>query len=77
MQATWHHCSQEGAEREKRAITTAEGDRLAAENLAAAAATMLASSGAMQLRTLPTIDSLGPTASNSVVLALCRSRSWN
>ena len=43
---------QAGAEREKRAtITKAEGDRLAAENLAAAAATMLKSPGAMQLRT--------------------------
>jgi regulator of protease activity HflC (stomatin/prohibitin superfamily) len=62
---------QAGAEREKRAtITKAEGDRLAAENLAAAAATMLASPGAMQLRTLQTIDGLGPTASNTVILAL-------
>jgi regulator of protease activity HflC (stomatin/prohibitin superfamily) len=62
---------QAGAEREKRAtITKAEGDRLAAENLAAAAATMLVSPGAMQLRTLQTIDGLGPTASNTVVLAI-------
>jgi regulator of protease activity HflC (stomatin/prohibitin superfamily) len=62
---------QAGAEREKRAtITKAEGDRLAAENLAAAAATMLASPGAMQLRTLQTVDGLGPTASNTVVLAV-------
>ena len=62
---------QAAAEREKRAtITKAEGDRLAAENLAAAAATMRASPGAMQLRTLQTIDGLGPTASNTVVLAV-------
>jgi hypothetical protein len=62
---------QAGAEREKRAtITKAEGDRLAAENLAAAAATMLGSPGAMQLRTLQTLDGLGPTASNTVVLAV-------
>jgi regulator of protease activity HflC (stomatin/prohibitin superfamily) len=62
---------QAGAEREKRAtITKAEGDRLAAENLAAAAATMLTSPGAMQLRTLQTIDGLGPTASNTVLLAV-------
>jgi regulator of protease activity HflC (stomatin/prohibitin superfamily) len=62
---------QAGAEREKRAtITKAEGDRLAAENLAAAAATMLVSPGAMQLRTLQTIDGLGPTPSNTVVLAV-------
>ncbi len=62
---------QAAAEREKRAtITKAEGDRLAAENLAAAAATMTASPGAMQLRTLQTIDGLGPSASNTVVLAV-------
>ncbi len=62
---------QAAAEREKRAtITKAEGDRLAEENLAAAAATMHASPGAMQLRTLQTIDGLGPTASNTVVLAV-------
>ena len=62
---------QAAAEREKRAtITKAEGDKLAADNLAAAAATMSASPGAMQLRTLQTIDGLGPTASNTVVLAI-------
>jgi regulator of protease activity HflC (stomatin/prohibitin superfamily) len=62
---------QAAAEREKRAtITKAEGDRLAAENLAAAAATMAGSPGAMQLRTLQTIDGLGPQASNTVVLAV-------
>lgn len=62
---------QAAAEREKRAtITKAEGDRLAAENLAAAATTMSTSPGAMQLRTLQTIDGLGPSASNTVVLAV-------
>jgi regulator of protease activity HflC (stomatin/prohibitin superfamily) len=62
---------QAAAEREKRAnITKSEGDRLAAENLAAAAHTMAASPGAMQLRSLQTIDGLGPTASNTVVLAI-------
>ena len=62
---------QAAAEREKRAtITKAVGDRLAAENLAAAAATMTASPGAMQLRTLQTIDGLGPQASNTVLLAV-------
>ncbi len=62
---------QASAEREKRAtITKAEGDREAAANLAAAAKTMAASPGAMQLRTLQTIDGLGPTASNTVVLAV-------
>jgi hypothetical protein len=31
---------------------------------------MLASPGAMQLRTLQTLDGLGPTASNTVVIAI-------
>lgn len=62
---------QASAEREKRAtITKAEGDREAAVNLAAAAKTMAESPGAMQLRTLQTIDGLGPTSSNTVVLAV-------
>jgi regulator of protease activity HflC (stomatin/prohibitin superfamily) len=62
---------QASAEREKRAtITKAEGDRDAAFNLAAAARTMAESPGAMQLRTLQTVDGLGPTASNTVVLAV-------
>jgi regulator of protease activity HflC (stomatin/prohibitin superfamily) len=62
---------QASAEREKRAtITKAEGDKLAAVNLSDAARTMTASPGAMQLRTLQTIDGLGPTASNTVVLAV-------
>ncbi|HEY5037949.1 MAG TPA: SPFH domain-containing protein, partial [bacterium] len=62
---------QASAEREKRAtITKAEGDKEAAVNLAAAATTMATSPGAMQLRTLQTIDGLGPTASNTVVIAL-------
>jgi regulator of protease activity HflC (stomatin/prohibitin superfamily) len=62
---------QASAEREKRAnITKAEGDRDAASNLASAAETMAKSPGAMQLRTLQTIDGLGPTASNTVVIAV-------
>jgi len=62
---------QASAEREKRAtITKAEGDKLAAVNLAAAADTMIKSPGAMQLRTLQTIDGLGPSSSNTVVLAI-------
>lgn len=62
---------QASAEREKRAtITKAEGDREAAVNLSLAAKTMAESPGAMQLRTLQTIDGLGPTASNTVVLAI-------
>ena len=62
---------QASAEREKRAnITKAEGDKLAAFNLSEAARTMALSPGAMQLRTLQTIDGLGPTPSNTVVLAV-------
>ncbi len=66
---------QASSEREKRAtIIKADGDRQAAAALSEAAATMAASPGAMQLRTLQTIDGLGPSASNTVVLS-CRSRS--
>ncbi len=62
---------QASAEREKRAtITKAEGDKEASVNLAAAARTMAESPGAMQLRTLQTIDGLGPTSSNTVVIAV-------
>ena len=62
---------QASAEREKRAtITKAEGDKMAAFNLAEAAKTMAQSPGAMQLRTLQTIDGLGPSPSNTVVLAV-------
>ncbi|MBI1936032.1 slipin family protein [Candidatus Woesearchaeota archaeon] len=62
---------QAAAEREKRAVVIkSEGDRDAAKNLAAAAGVMAKSHGAMQLRTLQTLDGLGPTASNTVVMAL-------
>jgi len=62
---------QAAAEREKRAvIIKSEGDRDAAKNLASAADTMGKAKGAMQLRTLQTLDGLGPTASNTVVIAL-------
>lgn len=62
---------QAAAEREKRAnITKSEGDRMAAENLAAAASTMATSPGALQLRTLQTLDTLGGSAANTVVMAI-------
>jgi regulator of protease activity HflC (stomatin/prohibitin superfamily) len=62
---------QASSEREKRAtIIKADGDRLAADALSQAAATMAASPGAMQLRVLQSLDGLGPSASNTVVLAL-------
>ncbi|WP_448380148.1 slipin family protein [Gloeomargarita sp.] len=60
---------QASAEREKRAtITKAEGDRLAAMNLAEAAKLMQANPIALQLRTLQTIDGLATSPSNTVVL---------
>jgi regulator of protease activity HflC (stomatin/prohibitin superfamily) len=60
---------QASAEREKRAtITKAEGDKIAATNLAAAAAIMEQTPGAMRLRTLQTIDSLGAGPANTVVM---------
>jgi len=60
---------QASAEREKRAtITKAEGDKLAAVNLAEAARIMQQSPGAMQLRTLQTVDGLGPSPSNTVII---------
>lgn len=60
---------QASAEREKRAtITKAEGDKIAATNLAAAASIMEKTPGAMKLRTLQTIDSLGAGPANTVVM---------
>jgi regulator of protease activity HflC (stomatin/prohibitin superfamily) len=60
---------QASAEREKRAtITKAEGDRLAAESLAQAAAIMAANPIALELRTLQSLDGLGASPSNTVIL---------
>lgn len=60
---------QASAEREKRAtITKAEGDKIAATNLAAAATIMEKTPGAMKLRTLQTVDGLGASPSNTVVM---------
>ncbi|MGF1567515.1 MAG: SPFH domain-containing protein [Nodosilinea sp.] len=60
---------QASAEREKRAtITKADGDRLAAESLAQAAAIMERNPIALELRTLQSIDGLGASPSNTVVL---------
>ena len=62
---------QASSEREKRAtIIKADGDRQAAAALSEAATTMAKSPGAMQLRVLQTLDGLGPSASNTVVLAV-------
>ena len=60
---------QASAEREKRAtITKAEGDKLAAANLAEAATIMSKSPITLQLRTLQTLDSLGASPSNTVIV---------
>jgi regulator of protease activity HflC (stomatin/prohibitin superfamily) len=60
---------QASAEREKRAtITKAEGDRLAAESLTQAAEIMQRSPTALELRTLQSIDGLGASPSNTVIL---------
>ena len=60
---------QASAEREKRAtITKAEGDKIAATNLAAAAEIMAKTPGAMKLRTLQSVDGLGAGPANTVVL---------
>lgn len=60
---------QASAEREKRAtIIKAEGDKLASVNLAEAAKIMKENEGAMMLRTLQSIDGLGASPSNTVIL---------
>lgn len=62
---------QAGAEREKRAaVIKAEGDKIAASNLAEAAKIMAKNPGSLQLRTLQTIDGLGPSESNTVIIGL-------
>jgi regulator of protease activity HflC (stomatin/prohibitin superfamily) len=60
---------QASAEREKRAtITKAEGDKLAAQNLTDAAVLMSQNPMSLELRTLQTIDGLGASPSNTVIL---------
>ena len=60
---------QASAEREKRAtITKADGDRLAAVSLAEAASIMENNPIALELRTLQSIDGLGASPSNTVIL---------
>jgi regulator of protease activity HflC (stomatin/prohibitin superfamily) len=60
---------QASAEREKRAtITKAEGDKLAAVNLTEAAILMEKHPVALELRTLQSIDGLGSSPSNTVIL---------
>ncbi len=59
------------AERERRAVRIqAEGEREAAENMAAAANLLNKSEGALHLRTLQTLSGLSGDQSNTVVFAL-------
>lgn len=59
------------AEREKRAvIIKAEGEVMAATNMAKAAATLAGSNGALHLRTLQTLNDLSSDQSNTVIFAV-------
>jgi len=59
------------AERERRAvIIKAEGEVIAAENLAKAAHTLSGADGALHLRTLQSINDLSSDQSNTVILAM-------
>jgi len=59
------------AEREKRAvIIKAEGEVIAAENMAKAATIMSQSDGALHLRTLQSVNDLSSDQSNTVIFAL-------
>ncbi len=59
------------AERERRSvIIQAEGEVVAADNLAKAAKTLSESAGALHLRTLNTINDLSSDKSNTVIFAL-------
>lgn len=59
------------AEREKRAvIIRAEGEVVAAENMAKAATTLAAADGALHLRTLQSINDISSDQSNTIVFAV-------
>lgn len=59
------------AEREKRSvIIKAEGEVIAAENLAKAANILAASNGALHLRTLSTINDVSSDQSNTIIFAI-------
>ncbi|MDD3284460.1 MAG: slipin family protein [Patescibacteria group bacterium] len=59
------------AEREKRAvIISAEGEVMAAENIAKAATTLSNSPGALHLRTLQSINDISSDQSNTIVFAI-------
>jgi regulator of protease activity HflC (stomatin/prohibitin superfamily) len=59
------------AEREKRAvIIKAEGEVIAAENLAKAAITLSSADGALHLRTLNTLNDVSSDKSNTIIFAV-------
>ena len=59
------------AERERRAvIIKAQGEVAAAENMAAAASTLAAQTGALHLRTLQSLNDLSSDQSNTVIFAV-------
>jgi len=59
------------AEREKRAIIIkAEGEVIAAKNMAKAAETLSAANGALHLRTLQSINDISSDQSNTIVFAV-------
>lgn len=59
------------AEREKRAvIIKAEGEVIAAKNIATAASTLSKSAGALHIRTLQTVNDLSSDQSNTVIFAI-------
>lgn len=59
------------AEREKRAvIIKAEGETIAADNMAKAASTLAKAPGALHLRTLQTLNDLSSDQSNTVIFAV-------
>lgn len=59
------------AEREKRSvIIKAEGELIAAENLAKAASQLSAADGAMHLRTLSTLNDISSDQSNTIIFAV-------
>ena len=59
------------AEREKRAIIIkAEGEVIAANNMAKAATTLSGATGALHLRTLQSLNDISPDQSNTIVFAI-------
>ena len=56
--------------RKRATIIKPDGDKMPAQNLADAAKTMTSTPGGMQLRVLQTLDGLGPTPSNTIIIPI-------